>query len=79
MNDKLQSVKKSELANITSEFNEVQSFFNEFKVMLSGITDYEIASEFYEGIADVYERCYLLYDKFRSRSNEFVTVTMLFC
>ena len=31
LNDKLQSVKKSELANIPSEFNEVESFFNEFK------------------------------------------------
>ena len=38
--------------------------------MLSGITDHEIASELYEGIADVYERCCLLYDKFRSRINE---------
>ena len=70
MNDELQSVKKSESANITSEFNEVESFFNEFKVMLSGTTDHEVASELHKGIADVYERCCLLYDKFRSRSNE---------
>ena len=38
--------------------------------MLSGITDHEIASELYEGIADVEVKCCLLYDKFRSRSCE---------
>ena len=32
LHDKLPSVKKSELINVTSNFNEIESSYNEFKV-----------------------------------------------
>ena len=42
LNDKLQSVKKSELTNVTSNFNGIASLYNEFQVRLNNITDSEL-------------------------------------
>ena len=49
LNDKLQSVKKSELTNVTFNFNGIASLYNEFQVRLNNITDSELVSELYEG------------------------------
>ena len=42
LNDKLQSVKKSELTNVTSNFNGIESLYNEFQVRLNNIADSEL-------------------------------------
>ena len=42
LNDKLQSVKKSELIYVTSIFNKIESLYNEFQVGLNNITAHQI-------------------------------------
>ena len=66
LNDKLQNMKKSELTN----FNEIESSYNEFQVRLSNITDCELVSELYEGTADFYEKCCLSYDNYKNRTSD---------
>ena len=70
LNNKLQNVKKSELINVTSSFNEIESSFNKFQVKLNNITDSKLVRELYEGTADLYEKCCLSYDKYKSRTSD---------
>ena len=70
LNDKLRSVKKSELINVTSNFKEIESSYNEFKAKLNDLTDSEFVSELYEGTADLYEKCCLAYEKCKNNTSE---------
>ena len=58
LNNKLQTVKKLEVINITSHFNQIEFLFNEFKIELNNITDFELVSEL--GTADLYKKCCFL-------------------
>ena len=67
--DKLKSTKKSKLTDVVSNFHEIESSYYEFKEVLGNLEDPELMTDVMDGIADLYEQCHVLYDKFNASSN----------
>ena len=64
--DKLKNTKKSGLTDVVSKFHEVESSYYEFKRVLGNLEDPDLLRDV---IADLYEQCHVLYDKFNASSN----------
>ena len=67
--DKLKSTKKSGLSDVVSKFHEIESSYYEFERALGNLEDPELMTDVIDGIADLYEQCHVLYDKFNASSN----------
>ena len=67
--DKLKSTKKPGLADVVSKFHEIKSSYHEFKRVLGNFEVPDLMTDVIDGIADLYEQCHVLYDKFNASSN----------
>ena len=64
--DKLRCAQKLECDTLLSEFDQIQTNYNEFKDNLDRLNDSELVSELIDGIADLYERCCGLNEEMKS-------------
>ena len=52
-----------------SKFHEIESSYYDFKRVLGNLEDPDLMTDAIDGIADLYEQCHVLYDKFNASSN----------